>query len=91
MNEINDLYDLNKVIKPFKAWQLTAFATATAQRSLPNYGLFSEVTEFGDIAELNHTLNMLWDHVAGQQSAKNFERLLERLEEQTPSLAARRI
>ena len=29
---------------------------------------------------------MLWDCAAGQQSPKNFERLLERLEEQTPEV-----
>ncbi len=77
---------LEKTLKDFKPWQWTAFSTAIAQRSLPNYGLFSEVTGFGDASELNHALNMLWDHIAGQQSAKNFERLLERLEEQTPDL-----
>ncbi|CAM3663646.1 YjaG family protein [Parendozoicomonas haliclonae] len=77
---------LGKALADFKPWQLTAFCTATAQRSLPNYALFSDVTEFGDTAELTHTLNMLWDFIAGQQSAKNFERLLERLEEQTPDV-----
>ena len=86
MNNSNDLTGLEKTLHRFKPWQQTAFATAMAQRSLSNYGLFSEVTGFGDISELQHCMNMLWDHIAGQQSAKNFERLLERLEEQTPNV-----
>ncbi|MTI13674.1 YjaG family protein [Sansalvadorimonas verongulae] len=86
MTDSQHLKDPTKKIQKFKPWQFTAFCTAMAQRSLPNYALFSEVTEFGDTAELTHCLNMLWDHVAGQQSAKNFERLLERLEEQTPDV-----
>ena len=86
MTDSQNLKAPAKAIQTFKPWQLTAFCTAMAQRSFPNYGLFSEVTEFGDNAELIHSLNMLWDHVAGQQSSKNFERLLERLEEQTPDI-----
>ncbi|WP_281648070.1 YjaG family protein [Parendozoicomonas sp. Alg238-R29] len=87
MTDSQNLNDLAKATRKFKLWQLTALATAIAQRSWPNYALFSSVTEFGDSSELNHCLNMLWDHVAGQQSAKNFERLLERLEDQTPDVS----
>ena len=80
------LQDLGRKLHNFRPWQQTAFATAMAQRSLPNFGLFAEVTGFGDLDELKHCLNMLWDHSAGLQSAKNFERLLERLEQQTPDI-----
>ncbi len=86
MTDLEATRDLGRAMKGFKPWQITAFVTATAQRSLPNYALFSEVTGFGDISELTHSLNMLWDFIAGQQSAKNFETLLERLEEQTPDV-----
>ena len=86
MTDLEATRDLGRAMKGFKPWQITAFVTATAQRSLPNYALFSEVTGFGDVSELTHSLNMLWDFIAGQQSAKNFETLLERLEEQTPDV-----
>ncbi len=87
MTTFTPLNDLKKRLCALKPWQRTAFATAIAQRSLPNYALFAEMTGFGDTSELSHCLNMLWDCAAGQQSPKNFERLLERLEEQTPDVA----
>ncbi len=86
MTDTAYLNELGRKLHKFQPWKQTAFATAMAQRSLSNFGLFSEVTGFGDVSELKHCLNMLWDHIAGQQSAKNFERLLERLEEQTPNI-----
>ncbi len=67
-------------------WKLTAVTTAIAEISWPNFALFSELVEFGDTDECRHCLNMLWDNIAGQQSAKNFERLLERLEPNVPDL-----
>ena len=67
-------------------WKLTAITTAIAERSWPNFALFSELVEFGDTDECRHCLNMLWDNIAGHQSAKNFERLLERLEPSIPDL-----
>ena len=67
-------------------WKLTAVTTAIAERSWPNFALFSELVEFGDAPESRHCLNMLWDNVAGHQSAKNFERLLEKLEPSIPNL-----
>ncbi len=87
MTNPTSLSDLKNSLCDLKPWQRTAFATAMAQRSLPNYALFSEMTGFGDTTELSHCLNMLWDCAAGQQSPKNFERLLERLEEQTPNVS----
>ncbi|WP_194842483.1 DUF416 family protein [Endozoicomonas sp. OPT23] len=67
-------------------WKLTAVTTAIAERAWPNFALFSELVEFGDTAECQHCLNMLWDNIAGHQSAKNFERLLERLEPCIPDM-----
>lgn len=69
-------------------WQLTALATASSERAWPNYALFCELTGYGEVKEVRHCLDMLWDNVAGLQSAKNFERLLERLDNNTPSLEA---
>lgn len=75
-----------KQINSLKPWHLTALTAAVSERALPNFLLFSEITEFGDPSEVRHTLNMLWDNVAGLQSAKNFERLFEKLDDNTPEL-----
>lgn len=72
-------------IQQLTPWQLTTLATAVTQRAWPNFALFAELTEFGNIEDVSHCLNMLWDYCAGAQSAKNFERLLERLDENTPA------
>lgn len=72
-------------IESLSPWQLTLLATATTERAWPNFALFAELTGFGEPEDVRHSLNMLWDCTAGLQSAKNFERLLERLEENTPS------
>ena len=72
-------------IQQLAPWQLTALATAVTQRAWPNFALFAELTEFGNIAQVSHCLNMLWDYCSGAQSAKNFERLLENLDENTPA------
>ena len=66
-------------------WQLTTLATAVTQRAWPNFALFAELAEFGNIEDVSHCLTMLWDCCSGVQSAKNFERLLERLDENTPA------
>ncbi len=75
-----------KQIQNLKPWQLTTIATAITERAWPNFALFAEMTEFGEPAEVWHCLNMLWDNAAGLQHAKNFERLLERLDANTPDL-----
>lgn len=77
---------LSHQLKALKPWQQAAFAIAMAERGWPNFALFADIAEFGEPEEVRHCLNMLWDYVAGQQSTKNFERLLERLEEQTPDV-----
>ena len=72
-------------IQQLTPWQLTTLATAVTQRAWPNFALFAELTGFGNIADVSHCLNMLWDCCSGAQSAKNFERLLEKLDENTPT------
>ena len=72
-------------IESFSDWKLTAAATAVTERAWPNFALFSELAEFGDRSTVRHCLNMLWDNIAGHQSAKNFERLLEKIDDNTPN------
>lgn len=75
-----------KQIHSLKPWQMTTLATAICERAWPNYALFAEIAQFGAPGEVRHCLNMLWDNAAGLQSAKNFERLLEKLDNNTPEL-----
>ena len=73
-----------KQLQHLSHWQLTTIATAVTERSWPNYALFAELTDFGQLSDVRHCLNMLWDNVAGLQPSKNFERLLEKLDCNTP-------
>ncbi|MCL6415341.1 YjaG family protein [Aestuariirhabdus sp. Z084] len=66
-------------------WQQIAFLCALGEHSLPNYQLFSELCDSGDPAVLRQNLNLLWDCAAGIQSAKNFEKQVDLLEENTPN------
>ncbi|WP_067519210.1 DUF416 family protein [Endozoicomonas ascidiicola] len=85
MNTRSLYSQFHRQLQTFSSWQLIAIANAVTERAWPNFALFCEITEFGESAELRHCLDMLWDFVAGLQSSKNFERLLERLDEQSPS------
>ncbi|MGI2026159.1 DUF416 family protein [Endozoicomonas acroporae] len=75
----------SRQIELLAPWQLATLATAVTERAWPNFALFLELAEFGHAADVRHCLNMLWDYTAGLQSSKNFERLLERLDENTPA------
>ncbi|WP_153301427.1 DUF416 family protein [Endozoicomonas arenosclerae] len=73
-------------LEKLSGWKLTAMSAAVCERSWPNFALFAELTDFGQPDDVRHSLDMLWDNVAGYQSAKNFERLLEKLEPNIPDL-----
>ena len=75
-----------KQIQSLKPWQMTTLASAICERAWPNYALFADITGFGTATDVRHCLNMVWDNAAGLQSAKNFERLLEKLDVNTPEL-----
>ena len=75
-----------KQIQSLKPWQMTALASAICERAWPNYALFADITGFGISEDVRHCLNMVWDNAAGLQPAKNFERLLEKLDANTPEL-----
>lgn len=66
-------------------WKLYLMTTALAEQSWPNFALFSELAEYRGSAPLRHCLDMLWEHAAGLQSSRNFERLFQRLDENTPN------
>lgn len=75
-----------KQTQSLKPWQMTALASAICERAWPNYALFADIAQFGTPADVRHCLNMLWDNASGLQSTKNFERLLEKLDANTPEL-----
>ncbi|GHF89882.1 YjaG family protein [Thalassotalea marina] len=74
---------------PFKklsAWQQTAFCAALIERMLPNYAMFSQATDFGDVALLRNQLNLVWQRLDKNQKVKiNYDVQLEKLEEQVPN------
>lgn len=71
-------------INQLSPWKLCALTTAMAEQGWPHFALFSQLSGYGEAQEVRHCLDLLWDHVAGVQSAKNFERLVERIEDNTP-------
>ncbi|MCX4025804.1 YjaG family protein [Endozoicomonas sp. SM1973] len=77
---------LIKQLKPLANWQQLAFATAIAERSLPNYQLFSELAQFGDISVLKQAVGLLWEHIAGQKNTAALEKWLAKAEEIVPDL-----
>lgn len=69
-------------------WQDLAYCLAITERMAPNYALFHELTEFGDVAVINNALDLMWSCVAGHEQVINFEKQLEKIEVITPDLAA---
>ena len=66
-------------------WQQTAFCCALLERMLPNYAMFSQAAEFGDVAVLRNQLDLLWQRLDKSQKVKvNIDAQLEKLELQTP-------
>ena len=75
---------LRKHLESLKPWQQAAFCVAQAERTWPNFALFSELSDFGEAADIRNCLDRLWEFVAGQRSAKQLERLHEKLDPNMP-------
>jgi uncharacterized protein YjaG (DUF416 family) len=60
-------------LKQLNDWQLAAFCAAVSERLLPNYVLFSRVSEFGDTQILRTALDKVWDRLSNRCGAVNFE------------------
>lgn len=66
-------------------WQQTVFCCALLERMLPNYAMFSQAAEFGDVNVLRNQLDLVWQRLDSKQKVKlNFDAQLEKLEEQIP-------
>ncbi|MFD2165766.1 YjaG family protein [Thalassotalea euphylliae] len=66
-------------------WQQSAFCCALLERMLPNYAMFSQAAEFGDVNVLRQQLDVLWQKLESSQKLKvNLDTQLGKLEEHIP-------
>ncbi len=73
-------------LKQLNDWQLTAFCAALSERLLPNYALFSQVTEFGDTRVLRTALDKIWDRLTNRCGSVNFETQMAKVDAVIPEL-----
>lgn len=66
-------------LRRLSGWQQLAFATALAQRSAPNYLLFSEAAGWGDAQTFQRLLALLWESLLARQSKINWAVQQEKL------------
>ncbi|TKB55425.1 YjaG family protein [Ferrimonas aestuarii] len=71
-------------IKALSADQKQLFATALAERMLPNFQLFCAATESEDAAQLQSCLDLLWESSFSRRLKLNYELQIEKLEGITP-------
>lgn len=68
-------------------YQQAAIAATLLERMLPNYQLFSEVTAFGDTAQLRNSLDLIWEWLAVKKARIDFAKLADELELVTPDVS----
>ena len=74
-------------IRELNYLQKAVLASALSERMLPNYGLFSEATGFGDEALLRSALNVCWEKILLPKSKIDLEKQVEKIEPNVPELA----
>ncbi|BBN80788.1 hypothetical protein PA25_07730 [Pseudoalteromonas sp. A25] len=74
-------------IRELNYLQQAVLAAAILERMLPNYGLFSEATQFGDESVLRNALNVCWEKILLPKSKISFEKQIEKVEPNVPELA----
>ncbi|CAH9059365.1 hypothetical protein PSECIP111951_03880 [Pseudoalteromonas holothuriae] len=74
-------------IRELNYLQQAVLAAAIIERMLPNYGLFSEATQFGDELALRNALNVCWEKILLPKSKISFEKQIEKVEPNVPELA----
>ena len=74
-------------IRELNYLQKAVLASALIERMLPNYGLFSEATGFGDEALLRSALNVCWEKILLPKSKIHLEKQVEKIEPNVPELA----
>ncbi len=67
-------------------WQQIAFSAALLERMLPNYQMFSEVSNFGNVKVLRNQLDIIWQWLSQPNTTKiNIDAQLAKLEIETPN------
>ncbi len=67
-------------------WQQIAFSAALLERMLPNYQMFSEVSDFGNAKVLRNQLDIIWQWLSQPKTTKiNIDAQLVKLEIETPN------
>ena len=74
-------------IRELNYLQKAVLASALIERMLPNYGLFSEATGFGDETLLRNALNVCWEKILLPKSKIDLEKQVEKVEPNVPELA----
>jgi uncharacterized protein YjaG (DUF416 family) len=67
--------------------QQMLIAATLVERMLPNYLLFSEVTEFGDSKMLRDALNIAWEKLIVKNLKLDIEKQLEKIEINIPDIS----
>ena len=67
-------------------WQKVSFIAALAERSLPNYKLFSEACETGDAKQFRLSLDLFWESLTVKNSKINFTIQFDRFEPIIPNV-----
>lgn len=61
-------------------------AATLVQRMLPNYQLFSEATQFGDVHVLQSALAIMWERIVSRKVKVDFEKQIEKVDPCVPEL-----
>ncbi len=66
--------------------KLAAYCAALTERQLPNFVLFSKLTGFGDIKQLETVLDGVWQSLVPGGAKMNFEVQLDKVDANMPNL-----
>ncbi|QUM82371.1 YjaG family protein [Moritella sp. 5] len=67
-------------------WQKVSFIASLAERSFPNYKLFSEACETGDAKQFRSSLDLFWESLTVKNSKINFTIQFDRFEPIIPNV-----
>ena len=82
MLEANYEQQLTKLLP----WQKVSFIATLAERSFPNYKLFSEACETGDAKQFRLSLDLFWESLTVKNSKINFTIQFDRFEPIIPNV-----
>lgn len=74
-------------LKELQPWQQTTYAASMAERMFPNYALFCQATDSGNVQQLKNSLMLIWELLSNKDSKINFEVQLEKIADHIPDAA----